>query len=207
MSEPAEENPDDFFEAHIDSVSITNMGFIVFLRGEDSQRVLPIFIGPNEAQSIALALNHQASPRPLTHDLLKSMLDALDAAVTRIEVTDLQDNTFYGRVYVSKSQVEELEFDARPSDAMALALRFEAPIFLSRRVFAAASVPFLKPESKETATEEFPSVAPEEKAESGAAPLSPIEQLQQALEKAVNEENYEEAMRLRDALKKLRLGN
>jgi bifunctional DNase/RNase len=200
MSENPGEPDGEFFEARIDSVSVTQMGFIVFLKGDDENRVLPIFIGANEAQSIALALNQQTPPRPMTHDLFKTVLEALDAAVTRVEVTEIKDNTFFGRVYLKKAQIEDMDFDARPSDAMALALRWGAPIFVSRSVFDAASVTV--PQSEEIETK------PESENNMPETPtLSPAEKLREALRKAVSEEHYEEAARLRDELKKLQTEN
>lgn len=187
---PAEE---EFLEARIDNISLTNAGFIVFLKCGDDARTLPIFIGPNEAQSIALALSHEPPPRPMTHDLLKNMLEFLDGVVTRVEITDIKDNTFFGKVHVSKAGVEDFEFDARPSDAIALAIRWEAPVSVSRRVFEAAAVTVAE-------KEEAPPLA------ETAAP-SRLEILKQALEKAVREEHYEEAARLRDQLRKMRSGN
>lgn len=130
----------DFLELHLDSISVTNAGFIVFLKTEGHSRVLPIFIGSNEAQAIALALSEDRPPRPLTHDLLKGMLDALDATVTRIEITELKEGTFYAKVHVLQGEFEEHEFDARPSDAIALAVRFEAPIFAAAHVFEEAAI-------------------------------------------------------------------
>jgi uncharacterized protein len=217
MSEDRGEPEDEFFEARIESVSMTQMGFIVFLKGDDTERVLPIFIGANEAQAIALALNRQTLPRPMTHDLIKTLLEALDAAVTRVEVTDIKDNTFFGRIYLKKAEVEEMDFDARPSDAIAMALRWSAPIFLSRSVFEAASIPVTKTEGKsedrlenklEDGSNET-STPPESETSMSEIPatLSPVEKLREALRKAVQEEHYEEAARLRDALKKLQTEN
>jgi bifunctional DNase/RNase len=212
MSDPEE----TFIEARLDSISVTNVGFILFLKGDDDRRVMPIFIGANEAQSIALAVGEEAPPRPMTHDLLKSMLDSLDAAVTRVEITDLREGTFYAKVYLNRDGIEEGEFDARPSDAIALAVRFEAPIFLSRRVFAEAAVPVTSVGGKDKEAAEAQDRAGDEEASAGDAepeaqtsslPLSPIEKLRADLETAVRDEHYEEAARLRDALKRLTAGN
>jgi len=176
----------------VTQVSLSNAGFVVLLKSQQDERSLPIFIGVPEAQAIALPLNHVAPPRPMTHDLLKNMLEFLDGAVTRVEITDIKDNTFFGRVYVSKAGVEDLEFDARPSDAIALAIRWGAPVFVSLRVFEATAVTVAEKEEAVPAAE--------------AAP-SRLEILKLALEKAVREEHYEEAARLRDQLRKMRSGN
>jgi hypothetical protein len=211
----------DFLEATLDSISVTNVGFILFLKGEEESRVLPIFIGANEAQSIAQALNDEPPARPLTHDLLKAVLESVDAVVTRIEITDLREGTFFGKVHVTRSDVEESEFDARPSDAIALAVRFQAPILVARKVFDEAAVPVTeKPEgtepgdgeakaegadiSDESETgepAEAPEAAPDRKA------LSPVDALKDALDVAVRAERYEEAARLRDELKRMNAGN
>jgi bifunctional DNase/RNase len=222
MFDPEEPSPTpdppgkDMLEARLDSISVTNVGFILFLKTDDpsapeKNRVLPIFVGANEAQSIALALNEEAPPRPLTHDLMKTMLESLEASVTRIEITDIREGTFYGRVYLERAGFEELDYDARPSDAIAMALRWEAPIFVDRRVFEEAAVPVVAAlEEEEGETEDAPGgavevsfaeQAPEER------PVTPAEKLRQDLETALREERYEEAARLRDAIKKLQLGN
>jgi bifunctional DNase/RNase len=194
---------DSFFEVRIDNISITNLGFILFLKGEeDPARILPIFIGANEAQSIALALNRQLPPRPMTHDLMKSMLESLDCALTKVEITSIEDSTFYGRVHMRKAGVEDMDFDARPSDAVALAIRWEVPIFVSRKVFEEAAVPVNKQEESSGNEPEAPS---EEGGED--PPLSPLDKLQEALKRAILEERYEEAARLRDQLKKMQSGN
>jgi bifunctional DNase/RNase len=204
MIEPEEPTAPDYLEARLDSISVTNVGFILFLKTGEETRVLPIFVGANEAQSIAMALNEEAPPRPLTHDLMKTMLESLEASVKRIEINDIRDGTFFGRVYVERAGFEELDYDARPSDAIALALRWEAPIFVSRKVFEEAAVPIAtrsagdqagKPDEAEEAT---PAEEP---------PVSPGEKLAKELEAALREERYEEAARLRDAIKKLQMGN
>lgn len=213
MSDSADIPPDatDFIEARLDSISVTNVGFILFLKGEDEARVLPIFIGANEAQSIALALGEDPPPRPMTHDLMKDMLDSLDGSVARVDITDLRDGTFFGKVHLTHGGIEETEFDARPSDAIALAIRFQAPIFMARKVFEDAAVAVSKDtESTEGAGSETEEVNPEGTGgtETPAAnPRSPAEKLRAKLEEAVREEHYEEAARLRDALKRMSAEN
>jgi bifunctional DNase/RNase len=206
---PEEPSP-DLIEARLDSISVTNVGFILFLKGDEEGRVLPIFIGANEAQSIALALGEEPPPRPMTHDLLKSMLDSLDATVTRVEITDLRDGTFFGKVYANRDGIEESEFDARPSDAIALAVRFEAPIFVARKVFEEAAVSAVTASSKGREADEGEGKSPEETESQPLTPtpaLSPAEKLRADLDAAVREEHYEEAARLRDALRRLTAGN
>jgi hypothetical protein len=102
---------------------------IIILRDEDDKRSLPIWVGIFEANAIALELEKIATPRPMTHDLIKNILEAIDARVVKVEVTDLKDNTFFAVLHL---QVGETEYkvDSRPSDAIALALRAGAPIFV-----------------------------------------------------------------------------
>ena len=111
---------------------ITNMP-IVLLRDADSQRVLPIWVGPVEASAIALQVENFAPPRPMTHDLLRNVIHDLKAEVQKIVVCDLQENTFYALIYLGLNG-DTVAIDARPSDAIALALRTRAPIFVEDAV-------------------------------------------------------------------------
>jgi bifunctional DNase/RNase len=111
---------------------VTNLP-IVILRDKDGQKVLPIWVGIFEANAIALQIENISTPRPMTHDLLRNVLHDLKAAVQKIVVCDLQDNTFYALIYLAW-QGETLAIDARPSDAIALALRTRAPIFVDESV-------------------------------------------------------------------------
>jgi hypothetical protein len=115
---------------------ITNMPIIV-LRDSEGQRVLPIWVGVFEANAIALQIEKVQTPRPMTHDLLKNVIDDLSASVERIVVCDLRDNTFYARIYL-RAAGALVAVDARPSDAIALALRSAAPIFVDETVIAGA---------------------------------------------------------------------
>ena len=112
---------------------------VVILKDIEGKRVLPIWIGMLEATSIALELEGMKPVRPLTHDLMKNMLDALKAEVCMVMIHDLKDSTFYGQV-ILKCQGDTLEIDSRPSDAIALALRTNAPIFASEQVIDAAGI-------------------------------------------------------------------
>jgi bifunctional DNase/RNase len=110
---------------------------IVILRDKEGSRVLPIWVGLFEANAIALQIENVATPRPMTHDLLRNVIRDLDATVQKIVVCDLQDNTFYALIYLSRHG-ETLAIDARPSDAIALALRTSAPIFVEDSVITHA---------------------------------------------------------------------
>ena len=111
---------------------ITNMP-IVILRDRDGQKVLPIWVGIFEANAIALQIENIATPRPMTHDLLRNTISELDARVTRVVINDLRDSTFFAQIRLITGD-KTLELDARPSDAIALALRTEAPIFVAQTV-------------------------------------------------------------------------
>lgn len=106
---------------------------IVLLIDQKEERVLPIWIGPLEAHAIAVALEQVSLPRPLTHDLLKNICDRLSAQVSQVIISDLQNNTFYAEVHLALPG-EEMVLDARPSDAIALALRTASPVFLSKKL-------------------------------------------------------------------------
>jgi len=111
---------------------VSNMPIII-LRDEEEKRSLPIWVGIFEANAIALELEKIATPRPMTHDLIKNILEAIDARVLKVMVTDLKDNTFFAVLHL---QVGETEYtvDSRPSDAIALALRVAAPIYVDEDV-------------------------------------------------------------------------
>jgi uncharacterized protein len=103
--------------------------FLVLLMDDEEKKVLPISIGPLEAQAIALVLQGEIPPRPLTHDLLKVVCENLGATMEKIVITDIKDSTFYAAIYLQQNG-ETLVIDSRPSDAIAVALRFDAPIFM-----------------------------------------------------------------------------
>src|SRR5512139_4280722 len=115
---------------------ITNMPIII-LRDKEGQRVLPIWVGIFEANAIALQIENVSTPRPMTHDLLRNVILDLKADVERIVVCDLQENTFFALIYLTRNG-ETLAIDARPSDAIALALRTRAPIFVEEAVIDSA---------------------------------------------------------------------
>src|SRR5207244_4820510 len=111
---------------------ITNMP-IVILRDKEGQRVLPIWVGIVEANAIARQIENISTPRPMTHDLLRNIIHDLNASVQKVVVCDLQENTFYALIYL-RLNGDTLAIDARPSDAIALALRTRAPIFVEDSV-------------------------------------------------------------------------
>ena len=122
-------------------VSLLTQHRVVVLREADSRRYLPIWIGPFEADAIALALQGHEPQRPMTHDLLKSVFGELGATISHILVNDIDDNTFFARIVVEQGS-HTIEIDARPSDAIALAVRTDVPIYVETHVFDRAGVPF-----------------------------------------------------------------
>lgn len=108
--------------------------YILLLQEVNGEETLPIWIGKPEADSIALALGKVLTPRPLTHDLIKNILDELEVRITKVVITDLIDNTYYALIYAFDG-VRERTIDSRPSDAVAIALRVQAPIFVEEGIF------------------------------------------------------------------------
>ena len=115
---------------------------IVLLKTTDGNRFLPIWIGRPEAEAILMKLQGAVTPRPMTHDLFTSVLGEFDARVEKISVTDLKENTFYAVITLAKGGGGEIEIDSRPSDAIALAVRVDAPIFVAEAVIEEASIEF-----------------------------------------------------------------
>lgn len=196
----------------VDQIFMSNVGYVVFLKGEEDERSLPIFIGEAEAHSIAICLRGVTMPRPLTHDLLKRVLDFLECRLKRVEVSDLRDSTFFSRLVLERDG-EELSMDARPSDAIALALRCSAPIHVEDAVMDEAGRIYSEiidtagetGEVKEGSSVHRHTVAP------AAEPLDPVasrlDRLKGDLDTAVSDERYEDAARLRDEIQKLEHGH
>ena len=172
-------------------------GYAVLLQEKDSDRSLPIIVGSSEAQAIALYLEGVDMPRPMTHDLLINVLENLEGEINRVNIARISNGTFYAEIEVSNPQIGEMIIDARPSDAIAIALRTLSPIYVSDEVMGAAGIDNLASGSEVTehiTSEELTKEASEE---------TVLENLNEALEKAVSEEEYEVAARLRDRIKQL----
>ena len=127
---------------------ITNMPIII-LKDVEEKRALPIWVGIFEANAIALELEKIATPRPMTHDLIKNILDGLGATVQQIVINDLKDNTFFAVIEVNYNG-NMVSIDSRPSDAIALALRVNAPIFVTEKVVSKAKSMDIAEEKEET---------------------------------------------------------
>lgn len=179
----------------------TGGAYAILLKEIEGTRRLPIIIGAFEAQAIALEMEGIKPPRPLTHDLLKTMVDNLGANVVEIIVSELKENTFYAKIILEASGLTN-EIDARPSDAIALAVRTYAPIFVNELVMSAAA--FIP--SDETDIPGFET----SDLESDKRPLSKEAQLaalQDKLREALESEEFERAAKLRDDIKRLSQNN
>jgi len=127
-----------------------NLSPLVLLKDQDELNFLPIWIGIFEAASIAMEMQGIHPPRPMTHDLIKSVLDKLKTKVTRILINDVKDGTFYALIDVETSTGEKMSIDSRPSDAIALAIRAGAPIFVSEVVMMQAKLVNAEKDAEET---------------------------------------------------------
>lgn len=127
---------------------VTNMPILV-LRDEAGEKTLPIWIGMFEAHAVAIQLENSASSRPMTHDLLRHLVEALGGTVSEVHVTDVRDGTFFAVVYLAGKGGDTIAVDARPSDALALALRSRAPVYVAEHVLADAK-PIEPPSSQDS---------------------------------------------------------
>jgi uncharacterized protein len=173
--------------------------FIVLLKGAGDERTLPISIGQLEAQSIAIHLYHVSFPRPLTHDLFKSVLERFEGKVSKVVIGDLIDNTFYARLFCENKEGASVEIDSRPSDAIALALRFGAPVFVEEKVMDESGVVLPDEKTATAGMQNTKDAMPDES--------SSLDALKAGLAKAIREERYEEAAKLRDEINKLTKSN
>ena len=190
-----------------------NGAYALILNEEEGDRKLPIVIGAFEAQSIAIALEKEIKPpRPLTHDLFKNFADRFEIVIKQVIIHKLVDGVFYSSIICERDKIEEI-IDARTSDAIALALRFNAPIFTYKTILDKAGI-YLKFSSKDKEKEEGDDsiVVDEILQESEAVEIDPgtaapyremdMEELRKELEKAVASEDYEKAAKIRDEISK-----
>lgn len=133
---------------------------IVVLKSTDSETILPIWVGTFEANAIALEIEKIVPQRPMTHDLLRNLIVEIGLQVKRIIINDLRDNTFYALIELEDEKGEPVNLDARPSDAIALALRLDCPIMVEKKVLDISSASTMQPETDledpELATEDWP---------------------------------------------------
>ncbi|WP_179354221.1 bifunctional nuclease family protein [Winogradskyella vidalii] len=187
-----------------------NGAYALILNEVDGDRKLPIVIGAFEAQSIAIALEKEIRPpRPLTHDLFKNFADRFDIIVKQVIIHKLVDGVFYSSLICERDKIEEI-IDARTSDAIALALRFQAPIFTYKNILDKAGI-YLKVNPKKEDEEEQDSILVDDLIveEIEAATVEKegykdksLEELNNLLDEAVNNEDYEMAAKLRDEISK-----
>jgi bifunctional DNase/RNase len=180
----------------------TGGAYAILLKEVEGSRRLPIIIGAFEAQAIALEMEGIKPPRPLTHDLLKTFVDNLGANVVEIVVSELKENTFYAKIILEASGLTN-EIDARPSDAIALAVRTYAPIFVNENVMdAAAFIP-----SDEADLQGFENINNAELEKKPISKEAQLATLQDKLREALESEEYERAAKLRDDIKRLTQNN
>jgi bifunctional DNase/RNase len=189
-----------------------NGAYALILNEVEGDRKLPIVIGAFEAQSIAIALEKEIKPpRPLTHDLFKNFSDRFDIVVKQVIIHKLVDGVFYSSIICEREKVEEI-IDARTSDAIALALRFDAPIFTYKTILDKAGI-FLKFSAKDKEEDSDDSIVVDEILQegetveiesdaSGGYREMTIDELNKELDKAVASEDYEKAAKLRDEISK-----
>ncbi|HET8866365.1 MAG TPA: bifunctional nuclease family protein [Gracilimonas sp.] len=169
---------------------------LILNEAEGNQR-LPIIIGSFEAQAIALELENIKPPRPMTHDLLKNFVLSFDTQIKEVYINDLSEGTFYAQIiYERENQL--IELDARPSDAIALAVRFNAPIYVNEEVLNEAGI------STEPEHQTLEEALKGDETSPGQKELSELEKLEAELKTAIETENYEKAAKIRDRISKMK---
>ncbi len=180
------------------STSPSSGGAYALVLGEvEGNRRLPIIIGAFEAQAIALELEKIQPPRPMTHDLLRDTFEAVDVDVEEVVIDELREGTFFAKIRYSHDG-EEHQLDSRPSDAVALAVRVDAPIFVAPAVLDEAGIVAEDESDISSLAEQAEETSPSEEEEG-----TELEQMQKQLEEAIKEEDYERAAELRDEIQRL----
>ena len=195
-----------FVEAEIWTVAQTDQGNVVLVRPKGSDLAVPIIIGKLETQAILIGMGGVEVPRPLTHDLILSLLRALKAELLRVEIHDIRDETFFARL-VLRANGGELLVDSRPSDAIGVAVRALCPVFIAESVVEEAGISVNlvaglqlgEAETQADGKDGVPEAGPMMPISNG----SEVERLRAELEKAVAEEDYERAAAIRDKLREL----
>ncbi|GAB3657025.1 bifunctional nuclease family protein [Echinicola sediminis] len=178
-------------------------GSFTLVMGETTgTRRLPIVIGMFEAQAIAIEIEKIVPNRPMTHDLFKSFASNFNFAVDYILVSDMREGVFYAKI-VCKDNNKTVEIDARPSDAIAIAVRFNAPIYCEKKVMSEAAIEFNEEDeakSESSGSSQKPKSSPAKSQQQEALKDYSLEKLNQMLEKAISSEDYERAARIRDEI-------
>ena len=175
-----------------------NKGYAVMLKEVEGERQVPIIVGSNEAQAIAMAIEGIEMPRPMTHDLMLDIIHSLDVDIKHIIISDIRNGTFFAKITMSTLASGDVTVDSRPSDAIAIGLRSMVPIFVEEVVFNSVGViEQPEPESEESFQEVTQIMEPLTSSE------DMLDNLNEALNRAVEEEEYEVAARLRDRIKNI----
>lgn len=170
--------------------------YALILSEASGSRRLPIVIGSYEAQAIALELENIKPPRPMTHDLLKNLILSFDTSVKHVYINDLEEGTFYAQI-VYERDGKTVELDARPSDAIALSVRFGTPIYVNEEILEEAGIN-TDPEAEVEQKGELVNKS------TGQPELSKLEELEKDLKTAIETENYEKAAKIRDSIQKMK---
>lgn len=178
-------------------------GSFTLVMGEvEGSRRLPIVIGMFEAQAIAIEIEKIIPNRPMTHDLFKSFSDSFKFEIEKIVISDMKEGVFYAKIHC-KDPVTLVEIDSRPSDAIAIAVRFAAPIFCAEKVMSEAAIEFTEEERKLESNREIDTTPQKQTSrKEGSLKDFSLEKLNQLLEKAISNEDYEKAARIRDEINK-----
>ena len=187
--------------------------YALILNELEGNRRLPIIIGTFEAQAIALELENIKPPRPMTHDLLRNVIQSFNTHVKEVYINDLKEGTFYAKV-IYEHEGEDVEQDSRPSDAIAIAIRFNCPIYVSMEIIEEAGILSDQEEDPEnpethqsestTLHEETQGSEPSESPTETGTTESELKKLEKNLANAIEQEDYEKAARLRDEIKKMK---
>tara|TARA_B110001454_G_scaffold115079_1_gene107603 strand:+ start:684 stop:1271 length:588 start_codon:yes stop_codon:yes gene_type:complete len=178
-----------------------NKGYAVMLKEVEGERQVPIIVGSNEAQAIAMALEGVEMPRPMTHDLMLDIIHSLDVDIKHIIISNIRKGTFFAKITMSTLTSGDVTVDSRPSDAIAIGLRSMVPIFVEEVVFDSVGL-IEQPESQnEESLQEVSQIM-----EPLTSSEDMLDNLNEALDRAVEEEEYEVAARLRDRIKEIQKG-
>ena len=199
------------------SSSVSGGGFAILLKEIDGERRLPIIIGQFEAQAIAFEIEGLKPPRPLTHELLKNILESLNYSVESVVINELRDSTFFAKIKFDTDEIDDI--DARPSDAIAMSLKFHAPIYVAKDVMDEIGfIPKINDDDDLSELEDLNFTDADDKIDEtekvefenmldNADKEKLLKKLHKALEEAVNNEEFEKAAELRDKIKNLEISN
>ena len=165
--------------------------YAVILKEIDGERQLPVIVGAFEAQPIALALEYMETPRPLTHDLIGNIIKGIGSKLKTVKITTLKEGVFFASLEISGDGIGERSIDSRPSDALAVALRLQAPILVEEDVMSEASM--------------LSDISSEEEESLDSADWAPsLNSLEKRLQEAIDGEEYERAAKIRDQIKEIK---